>query len=125
MDVAMGLDRALRAAAVPIVGVRIGRLDDRATWAVEYLPAATAPERATGEALRLSFDPLSQAAIDAEAAARAVSQAALKERLADLALLASVTDPGWAAATVPQKIAKVRALAVTWQALRSFVEKNL
>lgn len=62
------LDRALRGAGIPISGVAVGDKDDRATWRVDYLVAATAQQRSDGETLRLTFDPNSQAAIDAEKA---------------------------------------------------------
>lgn len=125
IDSAARLDRALRAVPVPILGVTIGVEADRATWVIHYAPEATLADRTTGDALRLAFDPTSAAASDAETASLSQTQAALKERLADLALLASVTDATWAASTLAQKIAKVRALANTWQTLRAFVEKNL
>jgi hypothetical protein len=65
------LDRALKAAGIPIIGVSIGSETDRVTWAIQYAPQATAQHRTDGEALRLSFDPASQAASDAEKADRA------------------------------------------------------
>lgn len=71
--VAERLDRALRAAAIPILSVSVGSEADRATWAIQYDPSATAQHRTDGEALRQTFDPLSQAAIDAEKAAFAAA----------------------------------------------------
>jgi len=65
------LFRALVAAGIPVISVSIGVDADRATWRIDYAAGATAQQRADGEALRLSFDPLSQVAIDAEKAARA------------------------------------------------------
>lgn len=62
------LDRALRLAGIPIGGVSVGTETDRATWRIDYAPSATAQHRVDGDALRLTFDPLSQAAIDAEKA---------------------------------------------------------
>lgn len=123
--VASSLDRALRALSIPILGVSVGSEADRTTWRIDYAAVATAQHRIDGEALRNTFDPTNQAVLDADIAASAALGAAFKDRLADLALVASVTDAGWAAATPAQKVAKVRALAVTWQSLRAFVERNL
>lgn len=68
MDIAARLDGALRAAGIPIVGVAIRDDTDRRTWRIDYAANATAQHRLDGEALRLSFDPVSQAAADAERA---------------------------------------------------------
>lgn len=45
------LDRALRTAAIPIDGVSIGVLADRATWRVDYQPTATLAHRTTATAI--------------------------------------------------------------------------
>jgi hypothetical protein len=66
------LDRALRLAGIPIVGVS-GNEADRSSWRIDYHPSATAQQRTDGETLRGTFDPFSQAAIDAEKAERAAS----------------------------------------------------
>lgn len=68
MAVATRLDRALRAASIPILGVSVGAEADRSTWSVQYDTFATAQQRTDGENVRLTFDPNSQAAIDAEKA---------------------------------------------------------
>lgn len=60
MGLAAALDRALRTANVPIVGVTIGVESDRATWKARYAAGATAPQVATGDALIASFDPTDQ-----------------------------------------------------------------
>lgn len=57
MAIAADLDRALRRQNIPILGVRVPVDGDRTTWRVDYLPAATAPQRQTGDALLLSYDP--------------------------------------------------------------------
>lgn len=62
------LDRALRAAGIPIIGVSVGSEADRTTWLVQYALSATAQHRTDGEALRVSFDPVAQTASDAEKA---------------------------------------------------------
>jgi hypothetical protein len=77
-DVAKLFDLALRRANVPILGVSIRDEADRATWRIDYARGATELERATGEALRLAFDPASPQLRDvverAEAAALANSR---------------------------------------------------
>jgi hypothetical protein len=123
--VAERLDRALRSAAIPILGVSVGSEADRATWVIQFAPAATAQQRTDGETLRLSFDPLAQAAVDAETADRAATVAAQKDLLATIALMTSLTDANWGTKTLAQKVAAVRANATSWQTLRAFVEKNL
>lgn len=67
--VAERLDRALRAAGIPIGGVSVGSDGDRATWAIRYDPSATTQQQTDGETLRQTFDPQSPTAIDAEKAA--------------------------------------------------------
>lgn len=57
------VDRALRTAGVPILGVSIGHPTDRATWSVIFDPAATAGHRATAATV------LASVAIDAPAQA--------------------------------------------------------
>lgn len=123
--VAERLDRALRAAAIPILGVSIGDEQNRATWRIDYHPSATAQQRSDGEALRASFDPLAQTTVDAETADRAATTAGQKDLLATIALMTSLTDVNWGTKTLAQKVAAVRANAATWQTLRAFVEKNL
>jgi hypothetical protein len=56
--VAARLTRALQQAGIPILGVSIGQETDRATWRIDYAPAATAQHRTDGETLRQTFDPL-------------------------------------------------------------------
>jgi hypothetical protein len=123
--VAERLDRALRAAGIPIVGVSVGNDADRTTWRIDFQAAATAQHRTDGEALRLSFDPIAQASIDAETADRAAATAGQKDLLATIALITSLTDVNWGTKTLAQKVAAVRANATSWQTLRAFVEKNL
>lgn len=75
MDVAQLLELSLRAAGVPILGVRIGDITDRRTWSVRVDPSATPEQRATGIALVQQFDPLAPSVIAAvtEGEARAVA----------------------------------------------------
>lgn len=54
--VAEQLTRALERLAIPIYGVRIVMTADRATWQIDYKPAATVQQRLDGEALKATFD---------------------------------------------------------------------
>lgn len=56
MELAAGLDQALRRAGIPIAGVSIGSLTDRSTWRVLYAPIATDQQRTDGAALVASYD---------------------------------------------------------------------
>lgn len=47
---------ALKAAGVPIVGVSIGRDDDKATWRIAFDPAVTDAQRATAAAIVAAID---------------------------------------------------------------------
>ena len=124
--IAARLDAALKAAGIPVLGVSIGDPANRATWRLDYAPNATAQQRTDGEALRLAFDPFSQAVLDAELDVLATREATLKDVLATCALIAKTVDPaGWNALNQAQKIARVQALAADWKTFRIFVERNL
>ncbi len=83
------LHAALVEAGVPLVGVSIGRPDDRATWVVQFAPQATPQQRAAADAVIAAFDasPSAVAARALEARvygdpqARAVVLFSLRERL--------------------------------------------
>jgi hypothetical protein len=45
------VDRTVRAAGIPIDGVAIGTLADRATWRVKFQAAATAPQRTQAQTI--------------------------------------------------------------------------
>lgn len=62
MIVTAALDKALRAAGVPIDGVRVGRANDRATWRVDFTNAATDAHRAAAQAVITAFDPVAEQA---------------------------------------------------------------
>ncbi len=47
----------LKAATLPVIGVSIGRTDDKGTWRIDYAPEATPEQRAAGAALVAAFDP--------------------------------------------------------------------
>lgn len=70
--------RALTRAGIPIVGISIGTETDRSTWRIDYRPEATAQQRIDGDALRLSYDPLTDPAWDTEQVDRAVDDKAFR-----------------------------------------------
>ena len=69
-NVARQLHRALEAAGLPILGVSIGQLDDKATWKVHYQPSASAAQRAQGAQVVTSFDASSSEVKSADEAER-------------------------------------------------------
>lgn len=97
-------DRILSVA--PIVGVSIGREDDRATWRIDFKPEATADQRVTAQAMIAAFDVDVQAAnvtVLTEIATLEAGQTPRRLREAVLAL-----DGGWLA-QLNQRIALIRA----------------
>lgn len=71
MELAAGLDRALRRAGIPIIGVKIRVIADRAQWVIEYAPEATFEHRTAGAAIVASYDPANDpTGVDEQAAAR-------------------------------------------------------
>lgn len=67
------LDAALRAVA-PILGVSIGRQDDKSTWRIDFAPEATTEQRAAAQGVVDAFD---AAAVEAEEAAKVAAIDAL------------------------------------------------
>lgn len=57
MKVATRLDMALKAAQIPIVGVSIGREDDKRTWRVDFMDEASAAQKVAAEKIIKSIDP--------------------------------------------------------------------
>ena len=55
------LDKALRAAGVPIHGVSIGRPEDKGTWRIEFDGTATSAQRTTAQGILDGFAPPSAA----------------------------------------------------------------
>jgi hypothetical protein len=55
MTIAAKLDAAIRAVA-PIVGVSIGRQEDKTAWRVDYAPEATQSQRDAAASVVASFD---------------------------------------------------------------------
>lgn len=124
--IAERLERALRAAVIPILGVSIGTPTDRSTWRIHYAPSATAQQQVDGEAIKATFDPNAPATIDAENAARFQLSAADKDRLADIALMIRYKDiTAWNAMTNVQKRDAVRQQQAVWENIRDFIEKNV
>jgi hypothetical protein len=66
MNIAAMLTRALERLGIPIFGVSIGNPLDRATWRIDYKPEATAQQIASGDALKLSYDPQADATYASE-----------------------------------------------------------
>jgi hypothetical protein len=69
MDLTAYLDQQLRAAGIPIVGVKVLAGPDRTGWIVEYLPAATPAQKATAANLLASLTVDAPTLLDADAKA--------------------------------------------------------
>lgn len=54
------LDRALKAAGLPIVGVSIGDPIDRSTWQIQWPPITTKEDKAAASAILAAFVPLDE-----------------------------------------------------------------
>lgn len=84
MIIVAELDKALRAAGVPIDGVSMGRADDKQTWRIDFADGVTDEQKAAAEAALKAFD--------AEAEARKPEPLSLAERVAILeAAVAALT----------------------------------
>ena len=88
--VASLVDRALRTAGIPILGVSIGVVSDRGTWAVQFDPSATPAQRTTAASILASVavDAAAQTAADQQNAQAAVDA----YTSADLAMLRVMLD---------------------------------
>ena len=75
MGIAAVVDQAVRAAAIPIIGVSIGHPDDRATWTVHYAPEASPAQQADGAAIVQSVDVSPAAIATAQTDAGAIADA--------------------------------------------------
>lgn len=69
---AYGLDKALRRAGIPILGVSIGVEADRATWAVHYTDSATAQQKTDGAAIVAAYQLAADTALVDELAAQQI-----------------------------------------------------
>lgn len=82
--------RALVAAGIPIDGVSLGVPEtDRAQWSVQFLPAATAPQRTQAATILATvvIDAAAQTATDQESARLQVDSVPLLEKAIVLALI--------------------------------------
>ncbi len=52
------------AAVCPILGVSVGDWTNKATWRIDFDPAATAPQIAAAQAAMQAFDPVAQQSAD-------------------------------------------------------------
>lgn len=109
--VAASLTRALTRLGIPVYGVSIGDLGDRATWRVQYRPAATAQQRIDGDALALTYDPLTDTVYRDEVLDAEVKRAVDDERLIS-AVVWTVIDTYSAPAT-PTKYNAARTKILT------------
>lgn len=66
LNIAERLDAQLRAAGVPILGVSLGRRDDRSSWEIQFTPEATKADGLTGQTLLTNFDIAAEEVLEAE-----------------------------------------------------------
>jgi hypothetical protein len=112
MDTATLLDQTLRAQGIPIAGVSIGTLADRATWKVQYDASATAQQKTDGAALVATFDPAAPAVVTAQQDREAMGDV-------DQKVLRAVSQALWEAIpapTVTKVQLRARAIAI-WKTL--------
>lgn len=74
---AYGLTRALERAGIPIVGVSVGREDDRTTWRCDFRDTATAAQRAHAASLMATYDAATDALLAQDLADKALALKAL------------------------------------------------
>ena len=120
-NIAARLDRAIKVAGVPIVGVSIGNVTDKTTWTVQ-------PESLQNAAQSIidGFDPNAQSVLDADIASLAQQSSREKNRLADIALMIRHKDiTVWNKMSEEQRIVAIQAQQTLWKDMRDFVEKNL
>lgn len=82
MTLAEGLTRALIRQGIPVVGVSIGRDTDRSTWVITYGDAATAQQRADGDALKATYTLEADTALADDDASRAFDDQRMVKALA-------------------------------------------
>ncbi len=95
------------AAACPIIGVSIGRRDDKSTWRIDFDDAATVGERAAAAAVLAALDPDATAvpqSVTPYQARRALNAAGLRDQ-AEVAIAAASQDvrDAWDYATVVER----------------------
>lgn len=121
VDIAGGVDRAIRAAGVAITGVTIGDPANKTTWKVQ-------PSSLQGAAQPTidAFDPTNPAYVAAELTAQSQLTSRQKDILAMCALVVRAKGlAAWNGMTVPQKVAATFAEADVWRDLRIWAETNL
>lgn len=112
------LDRALKAAGVPVVSVTIVDAANPATWNVHprYLQADAQP-------IIDAFDHDDPAHAAAELTALALADSRRKDILATVAIIVKERDvAAWNAMTITQKVEAVRNEADIWKAFREFID---
>src|SRR3954467_10024613 len=62
--ISTGALHAAIAAVCPIVGLSLGRLDDRSTWVIDFDPAATAAQRQSAQTVMATFNPAAPDPLD-------------------------------------------------------------
>jgi hypothetical protein len=90
-DLCLYVDRALKGAGIPILGVAIEREDDKHTWEVSFAPMATEAHRAQAASLIASFTAPTPADLAEEVAQRDTQRKELKA--VALALLEAMPTP--------------------------------
>lgn len=70
LNIATKLDLAVRAVCPDIVGVRVGDLNDRNTWSIEFSSSATSQQRQDALSVIAGFDPGKPSADDIKNEAR-------------------------------------------------------
>lgn len=92
-NIAGALDETIRAAGLPLVSVRIGKLDDKTTWSAQLAENATAQQLTAAQAIIDNFDANTPTAADADKSAFANQvTAGLAQIATDLAAIDGATN---------------------------------
>lgn len=113
------LDKAIRAAGVPITSVSIGDDANKATWTVQPSTLQVAAQPTID-----AFNPADPAHAIAEADAMAAIDYRRQDRLALFAVMAEAYNPAWATMTNAQRRTEVVRLAKRWEQQRNWVTRN-
>lgn len=120
-DTARLLDQTLRSQGIPILGVTIGIVNDRATWIVQYDGSASAAQLSAGESIRATFDATAPAVVTADVdrqSTQAVSGTAVK------AMCALVLDASLNRRLTQADIPTVQAMFNRYQTYFKFIVNN-
>lgn len=113
MNIAAKLDAAVRAVC-PIYGVSIGRLDDKATWRIDFADEATAEQRAAAQNVLEAFDPEARSNEEIKADLEAVLDDHVDATARGMGYRSSESCAGYAASTDP--VFQAEALAfIAWR----------